>query len=149
MKKREELEAKLRSLQSKFSRFYSKILTEKNLTIPQFSLLILAADEGPLQMKDLADRLYISNASVTNLVDRLEKHKLLRRNPHPEDRRAFLIEVTEKGKEVIHEIRKLTVGRVAGKMHDFPDPEITLVLKFYNVMETAVDEMLHEMSSKV
>jgi DNA-binding MarR family transcriptional regulator len=38
--------------------------------------------------------------SVTNAVDRLEAQGLVRRSPHPSDRRATLAELTEAGREV-------------------------------------------------
>jgi len=48
-------------------------------------------DTGP---KDLVAMLTISNASVTNIVDRLEQIGDLERVPHPNDRRAQLLRPT-------------------------------------------------------
>ena len=39
-------------------------------------------------------------ASVTNAVDRLEAQGLVRRTPHPSDRRATLVEMTDDGRAV-------------------------------------------------
>jgi DNA-binding MarR family transcriptional regulator len=39
-------------------------------------------------------------ASVTNAVDRLEAQGLARRTPHPTDRRATLVEITDDGRAV-------------------------------------------------
>ncbi|MFB2599946.1 MarR family winged helix-turn-helix transcriptional regulator [Herbiconiux sp. P17] len=48
-------------------------------------------DTGP---KDLVAMLTISNASVTNIIDRLERIGDLERLPHPNDRRAQLLKPT-------------------------------------------------------
>jgi DNA-binding MarR family transcriptional regulator len=48
-------------------------------------------DTGP---KDLVAMLRISNASVTNIIDRLEQTGDLERAPHPTDRRAQLLRPT-------------------------------------------------------
>ena len=134
MPQRKELEGILRKIQAKFSRFYSKVLTEKNLTIPQFSLLILGVDEGALPMSEIAERMYIASPSVTNLVDRLEKQNMVKRTPHPDDRRSYLIEVLPEGRKVVDEIRKLTVGKMAVKLESFSERDIEVIQQFYQVI---------------
>jgi DNA-binding MarR family transcriptional regulator len=46
---------------------------------------------GPLTQRDLAMRLLLSSGAVTFLVDRLEQAGLVRRQPHPTDRRTTLV----------------------------------------------------------
>jgi len=48
---------------------------------------------GPLTQRDLGARLQLTSGAVTQLVDRLERHGLARRGPHPTDRRATLVEL--------------------------------------------------------
>ncbi|GLZ42227.1 MarR family transcriptional regulator [Actinokineospora sp. NBRC 105648] len=50
------------------------------------------ASEGPLTAKDLADRLRVSTAASTHIVDRLEKAGHIVRRPHATDRRKVLVE---------------------------------------------------------
>jgi DNA-binding MarR family transcriptional regulator len=57
------------------------------------------ADE-PLSMGELAARLGIDRPNATVLVDDLEAQGLVRRRPHPTDRRAKMVEATRKGKNV-------------------------------------------------
>jgi DNA-binding MarR family transcriptional regulator len=42
----------------------------------------------------------VHQTSVTNAVDRLESAHLVRRLPHPSDRRTTLIEITDEGRAV-------------------------------------------------
>jgi len=53
--------------------------------------------KGPQIMCDLSDELGVTARQVTNLVDALEGERLVRRVPHPSDRRATLVEATEEG----------------------------------------------------
>src|SRR5919199_6600364 len=55
--------------------------------------------EGPIIMSDLGEELGVTPRNVTKLVDELEAEGLVQRLPHPSDRRATLIELTEKGRE--------------------------------------------------
>jgi DNA-binding MarR family transcriptional regulator len=52
----------------------------------------------PMPMGELAAALEIDPPNATVLVDDLESQGLVRRRPHPTDRRAKLVEATRKGK---------------------------------------------------
>jgi DNA-binding MarR family transcriptional regulator len=54
----------------------------------------------PMSMGELAALLGIDPPNATVLVDDLESQGLVRRRPHPTDRRAKLVETTRKGKEL-------------------------------------------------
>ena len=51
-------------------------------------------------MGDLAAALGIDRPNATVLVDDLEEQGLVRRRPHPTDRRAKMVEATHKGKRL-------------------------------------------------
>jgi DNA-binding MarR family transcriptional regulator len=51
-------------------------------------------EDGPLTQRQLAERLLLTSGGTTLLVDRLERAGLVRRTPHPDDRRAVLLELT-------------------------------------------------------
>jgi len=54
----------------------------------------------PMSMGELAVALGIDRPNATVLVDDLEAQGLVRRRPHPTDRRAKLVEATHKGKKL-------------------------------------------------
>lgn len=56
-----------------------------------------ALSGGPIIMRDLADRLGISARNTTALTDALEAAGLVERHPHPTDRRATLVALTDTG----------------------------------------------------
>jgi DNA-binding MarR family transcriptional regulator len=57
----------------------------------------------PSSMSELAGELGIDPPNATVLVDDLESLGLVRRRPHPTDRRAKLVEATPKGKALARE----------------------------------------------
>lgn len=63
-------------------------------------MLLVFSKRGSLPMRVIGQRLQVHPTSVTNAVDRLEGAGLVRRQPHPRDRRATLIELTDEGREV-------------------------------------------------
>jgi DNA-binding MarR family transcriptional regulator len=52
----------------------------------------------PMSMGELAEALGIDRPNATVVVDDLEAQELVRRRPHPTDRRTRLVEATRKGK---------------------------------------------------
>lgn len=68
---------------------------------------ILAVVEGarqPLEPTVIAERLLITTGSVTSLLDGLEKRGLIRRLPHPNDRRKLLIDITPAAQAIVDEL---------------------------------------------
>ena len=66
---------------------------------------ILADAEAPMPPNEIAERLIISRATVTGLLDSLERRGYVRRLPHGTDRRMLLIELTEAGRQTAAEFR--------------------------------------------
>lgn len=58
---------------------------------------------GPLRAVDLANALDVAPRSVTTKVDQAEADGYVRRLPDPTDRRARLVELTDAGREALHE----------------------------------------------
>ncbi|MFI6326390.1 MarR family winged helix-turn-helix transcriptional regulator [Nonomuraea sp. NPDC050556] len=57
--------------------------------------------DGPLTARELADRLQVSTAASTHIVDRLERAGHVARQPHATDRRKVLVVAAEASRERI------------------------------------------------
>lgn len=79
-----------------------EVLRPFDLTFARYEVLMLLrfSRAGSLPLSRLGDRLQVHPTSVTNAVDRLEAQGLVRRCPHPRDRRATLAELTDAGREL-------------------------------------------------
>jgi DNA-binding MarR family transcriptional regulator len=85
-----------------------------SLTFARYEALMLLvfSREGSLPLGKMGTRLQVHPASVTNLIDGLERARLVQRSPHPRDRRTTLATITAEGRRVaseatgaLHEIR--------------------------------------------
>lgn len=61
---------------------------------------------GPVRLGDLAAAERIAPSTLTRLVNVLEERGYLLRQAAPEDARAYLVTVTESGREVLERIRQ-------------------------------------------
>lgn len=79
------------------------VLKPLDLTFARYEALVLLSftQRGSLPLGKMGERLQVHPTSVTPIVDRLESAGLVRRVPHPEDRRAVLAEITESGRALV------------------------------------------------
>lgn len=63
-------------------------------------LTVMLGDRGQRPLGRIARAMMVHPTTVTQVVDRLERHKLVKRMPHPSDRRATLASITAKGRRV-------------------------------------------------
>lgn len=78
------------------------VLRPHGLTFARYEVLMLLtfSGRGSLPLGKIGERLQVHPASVTNAIDRLEAQRLVRRQPHPSDRRTTLAALTDRGRTV-------------------------------------------------
>lgn len=82
----------------------SDTLAAFELTIPEWKVLGLIYDNGPLRVSDLAEILDVDPPLITKLVNNLEEKKLVERVGDVNDKRSARIKVTMKGEHRISRI---------------------------------------------
>jgi DNA-binding MarR family transcriptional regulator len=92
------------------------------------------AEKGKTPMKGISDRLFVTPANITGIIDRLESKGLLKRTAHHGDRRATIIELTPKGAAVQE--------RVSSKYMEF-------IQNSLNVLAKDEQKMLHDILMKL
>lgn len=81
---------------------YSRRLSkEAGLTAPQLLIMQAIAEAGELTMGDIANEVSLSQATVTTILDRLEKRELLRRERGSTDKRRVYARLTDSGKQLL------------------------------------------------
>jgi DNA-binding MarR family transcriptional regulator len=72
--------------------------------------------EGPVRLTTLASKEGVSQPSMTQLVQRLERAGLVSRLPDPDDGRVCLIGITEAGQALLDDRKRLRRERLAALM---------------------------------
>lgn len=79
-------------------------LARHDLTGGEYKVLVklrLAGSPYRLSPTDLSKELMLSSGAMTNRLDRLEERGLVARKPEPRDRRGILVELTDRGADVL------------------------------------------------
>lgn len=74
------------------------------VTLPQFRALVVISSPVTTTVSTLAQALDIHPTTTTRLCDRLVDKGLLRRDPHPGDRRTVELHLTTPGRRLVQEV---------------------------------------------
>ena len=91
------------------------------LSLTHLNVLTLIQALGPLSMTKLAESLDVSVASMTGIVDRMEKRELVVRQRDEVDRRVVLVVPAAGGAEVFAELdarRRQGLAKILGQLSD-------------------------------
>jgi DNA-binding MarR family transcriptional regulator len=103
-------------------------------------VLGLLRDHGALSPSALGEKLIVTRATVTGLVDSLERRGFVERSPHPEDRRSLLIRITPSGLEVLAEVRRIVHDQERDWLDGFTDEELTALIAAMHRVQRSVTE---------
>jgi MarR family transcriptional regulator, organic hydroperoxide resistance regulator len=78
-----------------------EILSEFDITPPQFNALLTLNAHENLTIGELSQKMYLACSTVTDLLDRMERNELVERVKDEKDRRVVRIKVLKKGLTVI------------------------------------------------
>lgn len=116
----------------------SMVMSSVGLTPAQYYIMTLLWESDKRPFKDLAEICSCSRATITGIIDVLEKKSLVKREQNPDDRRSFLALLTQKGQDLKAETPDM--NEVFGKCCDCLNPaELKqlddLLQKLYNSLQ--------------
>ncbi|MEV4267612.1 MarR family transcriptional regulator [Kribbella sp. NPDC049584] len=95
----------------------------------QFLALMLIADEQPIRIGEIANRVPCSQPTATTTVAALEEAGLVRREPDPVDGRATAVVLTEAGAATVQASGQQAADELSHLLNRLPEEDQALVLK--------------------
>jgi DNA-binding MarR family transcriptional regulator len=92
--------------------------TSEGLTVSQLSVLGIIDREGPSSPTHLAAAERVQPPSMTRVVAAIEELDLVRRQPHPSDRRQCVLALTDRGRDLLAEDRNKRQAWLACRLND-------------------------------
>ncbi|WP_343809331.1 MarR family transcriptional regulator [Virgibacillus siamensis] len=129
-------------LSKKIARIVNHHLKEFNITTEQWAVLRTLYESGLITQKTLSERSDKDKATLTKILDLLEKHAYTERVQNPEDRRSFLIQITVKGSRLVEEVGPY-LNEVYGEIIEGIDQEkLSLYQEVLTSLEHNIDTLL-------
>ncbi len=128
-------------LSHQFAEFYDKIASwehsivkDTGLSPVQMHTVEVIGHYQGLRMKELAERLGVTTGTLTVGIDKLEKMGLVARKPHENDRRSWLIVLTEKGTLMYEQHHRFHQEFTNEISRDLSDAQITTLSELLKVV---------------
>lgn len=124
-----------------FQYLMSLHLKSYDITPEQWNVLKHLQEKDGISQKDLSYMADKDKTTITRIIDSLEERGALHRHVNPNDRRSFLIYLTEEGRSLIRELQPIPdkVNRLASRRLSEED---LLILK--DMLSSLQDQILTE-----
>lgn len=92
---------------------FDSFVSPHNLSSGRFTILYILNDSADgLMPSELSQLVGVTQATISGLINGLEKAEFLKRETHKNDGRSFVIKITEKGSQLIQQLTPLWMARV-------------------------------------
>jgi DNA-binding MarR family transcriptional regulator len=115
--------------------------TRFNLTVPQLVCLRQLHLHGPCTPGDLARRVFLSQATVTGILDRMELRALVSRTRGEADRRKVVLTLTKDGKDLAETMPWPLQERFGERLRALPEKEQANI-------EHVLNQIVHMMAAQ-
>ncbi|MFC5735523.1 MarR family winged helix-turn-helix transcriptional regulator [Cytobacillus gottheilii] len=89
------------------TKLYRPLLTELNITYPQYLVLLVLWETDRISVKALGEKLYLDSGTLTPMLKRMEENGLIKRTRLKEDERVVEVTLTEQGKQAEAQAEKI------------------------------------------
>lgn len=131
----------MRSFGDAMDRMHTGIRGEMDMNASDLAavrMLVVREQRGEwVSPHDIAEHLGISSASTTKLLDRLTESGHVQRQPHPHDRRARIVVLTDAARQEFQRHFAKRMERMRAGMASFSDDELRAITAFLARMEEA------------
>ena len=118
-------------------------LARHDMSQGRFTVLCLLNrnPDQPMSPSDLAARSGVTRATMTGLLDGLERENLVRRDPDRNDRRMLMVELTPSGRRMLDEIFPDYYRRIAKLMGHLSEAEKKHLIELLNKITPGLPAM--------
>ncbi|MEK6721233.1 MAG: MarR family transcriptional regulator [Chloroflexota bacterium] len=101
-----------------------RLLRPLNVSAAGGLVLGILRDQGSMSPSELGERLIVTRATVTGLLDSLEQRGFVRRSANPADRRSLVVQITPAGLAVLQELRTIVHRNEKAWLDGFSEPAL-------------------------
>ncbi len=151
MKRAELLETYLQSAQSLqrlWKLHFQQFLASSGVSHAQIGLLFLISQKQPVSSTDLAEELQISRSAVAQLLDVVDRHGFIVREPSTQDRRTTYISLSAAGQKKLSDLNERRMKIHAALAADTTDEELQFLINRQAIMIEHLEAALSRLDKK-
>ena len=122
------------------SRQFRNYFGQLDLTFPQALVLTILGEEGPLPISRLAQQTGSANSTVSGIVDRLEKMKLVERIRSEEDSRVIYVALTKEYRVRQKKMEPNVSAYLAKLLRDLSQQDLSYICAALDQLDAALEQ---------
>jgi len=122
-----------------------EILKDYSITTPQFIALQWLLEEGDLTIGELSHKLNLAFSTTTDLIDRMERNKLVERKRDEKDRRVVRIHLLPVGHKIICEVIKMRQIYLSEVLSDVATDKVDMLDELLKIL---LEKMKKDLENK-
>lgn len=125
-------------INKKVMNIIGKCFGKMGLTMPQSMVISMLFKHGELKISEISRKLSLSNSTISGIIDRLEKLKIVERIRNKEDKRVVNVKLSKEFSEKHGDFSTLLENNFAKILDKASDEEIDKVLEGLKVLDRIV-----------
>ncbi|WP_409229328.1 MarR family winged helix-turn-helix transcriptional regulator [Gudongella sp. SC589] len=118
------------------------ILSDFNITVPQFTALQILINNGDMTISELSQKMDLACSTITDLIDRMEKTNLVRRRKDEQDKRVVRVEVLQEGHDILSKVLEKRIEFLSDKLKGVAEDD-------KQALRTALENLYFEMKEEI
>lgn len=135
----ESIEKHLRKVDYIIRKNGRMILSDFGITVPQFTALQVLINDGDMTIGELSQQMDLACSTITDLIDRMEKNELVKREKDQKDKRVVRVVVLEKGHDILQRVLDRRISFLEAKLEGLSETEV-------EGLKTALEKLYDEMN---
>lgn len=119
----------------------------RGITLAQLRLLYILQAEGNVPVGYLAERMGVRPSTVTGMMNRLSRQRLVRRRTDPRDRRVVRVELTQAGRDAVCELSAVATTYLGEVLARLPREDVERLVEGLEVLVEAARTRQQERTS--
>ena len=115
-----------------------RLLRPLNVSAAGGLVLGILRDHGSMSPSELGERLIVTRAAVTGLLDSLEQRGFVRRSANPADRRSLVVQITPAGLTVLQELRTIVHHHEKAWLNGFSDADLRSYIQQLHLIQDSL-----------
>jgi MarR family transcriptional regulator for hemolysin len=120
-------------------RAFNDALGEAGGSLPVWLILTTLRGDAHASQHELARAIGIEGPTLTRHLDRMEADRLIRRRPHPSDRRKIQVEATAAGRQLVRRLRRVAEETERATLAGIPARDLAALRRVLSRIESNIE----------
>jgi MarR family transcriptional regulator, organic hydroperoxide resistance regulator len=122
-----------------FKQNMSKVFEDCGITAPQGMVIGSLSKFGKMKISDLSIKLGFTNSTISGIIDRLEKQRMVERERSEDDKRVVYVKITPEFQERHQDFHKILEENITNIINRGTTEEVVKITEGLNILKKLLE----------